>query len=200
MAYLPYWVATSTDAPYDPATDPYIVDGRLTDIVLFSVGVRRNGSLKLDTPGAAFVLSPRAAAIIDRGARSGHPRPRLVHVGRLQEQCRLFGDQRAMDRFVAEATALVQARGLDGADMDIEHIDGDWFDAYATTAGALKDSLDRARPGGTRDGGHERRPLRCAHGQACHPGRRGPGVPDGLRISRPDQQPGGLDLATRPCG
>ncbi|MCY7418172.1 MAG: hypothetical protein LH650_06680, partial [Chloroflexi bacterium] len=64
VAYLPYWIATSLDVPYDPATDPYIVSSRLTDIVLFSVGVRRNGSLKLDTPGAAFVLGPRAAAII----------------------------------------------------------------------------------------------------------------------------------------
>ena len=78
-----------------------------------------------------------------------------------------------MDRFVAEATALVHARGLDGADMDIELIDGDWFDAYAATAGALKDSLIALDPTGARDGRHERRSLRCAHGQAgaSRPGR-----------------------------
>ncbi len=55
--------------------------------------------------------------------------------GGYQNNARLFGDQPAMDRFVAEATALVAARGLDGADLDIELIDGEWFDAYAATAG-----------------------------------------------------------------
>jgi spore germination protein YaaH len=146
VAYLPYWVATSADVPYDPQVDPYIVDGRLTDIVLFSVGIRRNGSLKLDTPGAEFVLSPRAASIID----AAHARGIRVLVsftsGGYENNARLFGDERAMARFVAEATALVHARGLDGADMDIELIEGDWFDAFAATAGALKDSLTALDP------------------------------------------------------
>ena len=146
VAYLPYWVATSTDVPYDPATDPYIVDSRLTDIVLFSVGVRRNGSLKLDTPGAAFVLSPRAAAIITEAHARGIRVLVSFTSGGYQNNARLFGNQAAMDRFVAEATALVQARGLDGADMDVELIDGAYFDAYAETAGRLKASLTALDP------------------------------------------------------
>ena len=146
MAYLPYWVATSTEVPYDPARDPYILGNRLTDIVLFSIGIRRNGSLKLDTPGAAFVLSPGAAAIItqahDRGIRV------LVSFtsGGYANNARLFGSTAAMDRFVAEATALVRTRGLDGADMDVELIDGAYFDAYAETAGRLKTSLTALDP------------------------------------------------------
>ncbi len=146
VAYLPYWVATSRDVPYDPAMDPYIVDSRLTDIVLFSVGVRRNGSLKLDTPGAAFVLSPQAAAIITEAHARGIRVLVSFTSGGYQNNARLFGTQAAMDRFVAEATALVHARGLDGADMDVELIDGAYFDAYAATAGRLKDSLTALDP------------------------------------------------------
>ncbi len=146
VAYLPYWVATSTEVPYDPAVDPYIVDDRLTDIVLFSIGIRRNGSLKLDTPGAALVLGPRAAAVISQAHARGIRVLVSFTSGGYENNARLFGSQTAMDRFVAEATALVDARGLDGADMDIELIDGEWFDAYASTAGALKHSLTAHDP------------------------------------------------------
>ncbi len=146
VAYLPYWVATSVGVPYDPATDPYIVGSRLTDIVLFSIGVRRNGTLKLDTPGAAFVLGPQATAIITEAHARGIRVLVSFTSGGYTNNAKLFANQRAMDRFVAEATALVQARGLDGADMDIELIDGAWFDAYAATAGALKASLTALDP------------------------------------------------------
>ena len=146
VAYLPYWVATSTEVPYDPATDPYIVDSRLTDIVLFSIGIRRNGSLKLDTPGAAFVLGPRAAAVITQAHARGIRVLVSFASSGYQNNARLFGDPVAMDRFVAEATALVRARGLDGADMDIELIDGAYFDAYAETAGRLKTALTDLDP------------------------------------------------------
>ena len=146
VAYLPYWVATSTAVPYDPATDPYIVDSRLTDVVLFSIGIRRNGSLKLDTPGAAFVLGPRAAAVITQAHARGIRVLVSFASSGYQNNASLFGDPVATDRFVAEATALVHARGLDGADMDIELIDGACFDAYAETAGRLKTALTQLDP------------------------------------------------------
>ena len=146
VAYLPYWVAASTDVPYEPAADPYIVDGRLTDIVLFSIGVRRNGSLRLDTPGAAFVLGPRGAAVITQAHARGIRVLVSFTSGGYANNARLFGSPAAMDRFVAEATALVQARGLDGADMDVELIDGAYFDAYAETAGRLKVALTDLDP------------------------------------------------------
>ncbi len=205
VAYLPYWIATSLDVPYDPATDPYIVGSRLTDIVLFSVGVRRNGSLKLDTPGAAFVMGPRAAAIIT----AAHARGIRVLVsftsGGYQNNAKLFGSQPAMDRFVAEATALVHARGLDGADMDVELIDGDYFDAYAATAGRLKTSLTSLDPAarvmvatnGNRSGARmARRAIRAGVDRAFLMGYayRGPTSSPVGSISPLDRQDGRLDL------
>ena len=147
VAYLPYWVATSTDVPYDPAADPYILDGRLTDIVLFS---DRRPAQRLAQAGHGreqrSCSAPRAAAIITEAHARGIRVLVSFTSSGYANNAHLFGDQVAMDRFVAEATALVRARGLDGADMDVELIDGEWFDAYAATAGALKAALTSADP------------------------------------------------------
>ncbi len=205
VAYLPYWVATSTDVPYDPAADPYILDGRLTDIVLFAVGVRRNGSLKLDTAGAAFVLGPRAAAIITEAHARGIRVLVSFTSSGYANNAHLFGDQVAMDRFVAEATALVRARGLDGADMDVELIDGEWFDAYAATAGALKAALTSADPAarvtvatnGNRSGARmARKAIAAGADRAFLMGYayRGPTSSPVGSISPIDRADGGLDL------
>src|SRR5262245_58740261 len=47
VAYLPYWVAQHQELPWDPAIEPWITEGRLTDLILFSVGIARDGSLRL---------------------------------------------------------------------------------------------------------------------------------------------------------
>ncbi len=149
VAYVPYWVAASGTMPWDPATEPWIRDGRLTDVVLFSIGLRRNGSLRLDEPGARVILGPTGTAII----REAHARGIRVLVsftsfGR-ERNAALFADQAAMDRFVAEAAQLVEARGLDGADLDVEQLDGEWFRSYGRLVASLADAL-RARDPGAR--------------------------------------------------
>ncbi|MBX3031268.1 MAG: hypothetical protein KF809_14060 [Chloroflexi bacterium] len=140
VAYLPYWVVAAANVPWDPATEPWIRDGRLTDVVLFSIGMRRNGSLRLDEPGARMILGPGGTAVI----REAHARGIRVLVsftsfGR-ERNAAFFANQAAMDRFVAEAAQLVRARGLDGADLDVEQLDGEWFRSY----GALVRALGRA--------------------------------------------------------
>jgi hypothetical protein len=137
VAYLPYWVADD----YDPETDPYLRDRRLTDLVLFSVGVRRDGSLRLDTPGARFILGDAATRIIEAAHAQGI-RVLVSFTSFSAESNRiLFGDRTAMDRFVADAAALVRLRGFDGADLDVEHIKKVRFNGYARTAGRLKQVL-----------------------------------------------------------
>ena len=39
VAYLPYWVAQHDELPWDPDIEPWITEGRLTDLILFSVGI-----------------------------------------------------------------------------------------------------------------------------------------------------------------
>ncbi len=149
VAYLPYWMAARgfQGAPaIDPATDPWIRDGRITDLVLFSVGIRRDGALKLDEPNARFVLGSAATRII----RAAHARGIRVLVsfvsGGYANNAVLFKDRAARHRFAREAAALVRLRGLDGADLDVELIRRPRFRGYARTAGLLKAHLVRDNP------------------------------------------------------
>ena len=145
VAYLPYWMVSGAFSqqapPVDPATDPYIGGGRLTDLVLFSVGVRRDGSLKLDTPGARFVLGDSGSDIITAAHAHGIRVLVSFTMGGYANNDALFGDPAALDRFIAEAVALIRLRSLDGADMDVELIKRPRFAAYAETAGRLKAAL-----------------------------------------------------------
>ncbi|MFN8622876.1 MAG: glycoside hydrolase family 18 protein [Chloroflexota bacterium] len=149
VAYLPYWMANGafqTAPRYDPDKDPWLRDRRITDLVLFSVGIRRDGSLKLDDANARFVLSDRATRII----KAAHARGIRVLVsfvsGGYDNNAALFKDPDAPARFVKEAAALVALRGLDGADLDVELIKKPRFARYAWTAGLLKARLRAENP------------------------------------------------------
>jgi hypothetical protein len=144
VAYLPWWLVDGSfeGAPrWDPATDPWLTGGRLTDLVLFSVGIRRDGSLRLDEPGARFILGPDAERIIG----AAHARGVRVLVsftsGGYEHNGALFRDRDAIERFVREATALVTLRGLDGADLDVELIRQRRFVDWARTGALLRAAL-----------------------------------------------------------
>lgn len=205
VAYLPYWVVDSTSVPWDPATDPWIRDGRLTDVVLFSIGMRRNGSLRLDEPGARMILGPTGAAVI----REAHARGIRVLVsftsfGRDRNSA-FFANQQAMDRFVAEAVQLVRARGLDGADLDVEQLDGEWFASYATLVRSLVRALRAEDPdaritvatnGASSGSRMARRAIRAGADRAFLMGYayRGPTSRTTGTIAPLDRRDGGLDL------
>ncbi len=130
VAYLPYWVAQHRDLPWDPATEPWITDGRLTDLVLFSIGVARDGSLRLDEPGARWILGPDAARVISAAHERGiRVLVSFTSFGRDRNEVLMSRDA-AIDRFAREAAALVRARGLDGADLDVEQLPSDRFQGY----------------------------------------------------------------------
>ena len=131
---------------FDPATDPWIRDRRVTDIVLFSVGIRRDGALKLDEANARFVLSPAATRIIRAAHRQGIRVLVSFVSGGYDNNDALFRDMTATQRFVREAAALVALRGLDGADLDVELIKKPRFANYARTAGLLKAALRLQNP------------------------------------------------------
>jgi len=149
IAYLPYWMSNASfqGAPaFDPATDPWIRHRRITDLVLFSVGIRRDGALKLDEANARFVLSPAATRIIRAAHRQGIRVLVSFVSGGYGNNDALFRDMTAAQRFVREAAALVALRGLDGADLDVELIKKPRFANYARTAGLLKAALRLQNP------------------------------------------------------
>lgn len=144
VAYLPYWVAQHTELPWDPETEPWITDGRLTDLILFSIGIARNGSLRLDEPGARWILGPDAARVLTAAHERGiRVLVSFTSFGRERNEA-LMSRDRAIDRFVREATELVTARGLDGADLDVEQLPSDRFSGYGRMVRQLARAL-RAR-------------------------------------------------------
>ncbi len=141
VAYLPYWIAQHAELPWDPAAEPWITDGRLTDLVLFSIGVARNGSLRLDEPGARWILGPDAARVISAAHERGiRVLVSFTSFGRERNEA-LMGRDRAIDRFAREAAELVAARGLDGADLDVEQLPSDRFSGYGRMVRGLARAL-----------------------------------------------------------
>ncbi|MFN8517952.1 MAG: glycosyl hydrolase family 18 protein [Chloroflexota bacterium] len=141
VAYLPYWVALHQDLPWDPDAEPWITDGRLTDLVLFSVGIARNGSLRLDEPGAQWILGPDAARVISAAHERGiRVLVSFTSFGRDRNE-RLMGSDEAIDQFAREAAQLVAARGLDGADLDVEQLPSDRFSGFGRMVRALSRAL-----------------------------------------------------------
>lgn len=146
VAYLPYWVAQHAELPWDPATEPWIVDGRLTDLVLFSVGIARNGSLRLGEPGARWILGPDAAAVISAAHERGiRVLVSFTSFGRDRNEV-LLGRDAAIERFAREAARLVAARGLDGADLDVEQLPSDRFSGYGRMVRRLSQALRAQDP------------------------------------------------------
>jgi hypothetical protein len=146
VAYLPYWVAQSPTTPWDPDTEPWITEGRLTDLVLFSVGVGKDGSLRLDEPGAAFILGPAGtAAITAAHARGIRVLVSFTSFGRARNEA-LLGRNTAIDRFAQQAAALVAARGLDGADLDVEQLPSDRFAGYGRMVRRVTEELRATDP------------------------------------------------------
>jgi spore germination protein YaaH len=141
VAYLPYWVAQHEELPWDPDLDPWITEGRLTDLVLFSVGIARDGSLRLDEPGARWILGPDAARVISAAHERGiRVLVSFTSFGRERNE-RLLSRDAAIDRFAREAADLVRARGLDGADLDVEQLPSDMFAGYGRMVRRLAEEL-----------------------------------------------------------
>ncbi|MET0772311.1 MAG: glycosyl hydrolase family 18 protein [Candidatus Limnocylindrales bacterium] len=141
MAYLPYWVAQHDELPWDPDLEPWITDGRLTDLVLFSVGIGRDGALRLDEPGARWILGPDAARVISAAHERGiRVLVSFTSFGRERNE-RLLSRDAAIERFARQAAQLVAARGFDGADLDVEQLPSDRFSGYGRMVRRLAESL-----------------------------------------------------------
>jgi spore germination protein YaaH len=134
MGYLPYW-------EMNDETVANLDYHRLTTIAFFSVGMDADGHLVTSGAGYKALLSDRATTVIERAHAAGVRAIVSFTSFGAERNAAFFSNQAAQDTFVAEAAALVKARGLDGADLDVELISGTYFAAYAATAGALADRM-----------------------------------------------------------
>ena len=139
VGYLPYWEMNA-------ATFADIDLTKVSSIVLFSVGWDAAGHLVTNAPGyQAIVRSDTTAFVAAAHAAGVRVLVSFTSFG-LTKNTSFFSNAPAQLTLISEAAAFVAARGLDGADLDVELISGAQFPAYAATAGALRTRLRTADP------------------------------------------------------
>jgi hypothetical protein len=139
FGYLPYWSIGSW-------TDAYLPYGQLTDIAIFGVGIKKSGHLDTDSPGYLDLMSATGTEIIEHAHAAGV----RIHItfqsfGGDRNKI-LFADPTALATFRSEARALVRQRGADGANLDIEGLNNDYWPAWADTIKKLRTSLRKDNP------------------------------------------------------
>jgi spore germination protein YaaH len=139
VGYLPYWEMNA-------ATFADIDLTKVSSIVLFSVGWDAAGNLVTIAPGYQAIIRSDTTAFV-AAAHSAGVRVLVSFTSfGLTKNTSFFTNPAAQATFVSQAAAFVAARGLDGADLDVELISGAQFPAYAATAGALRTRLRTADP------------------------------------------------------
>jgi hypothetical protein len=139
VGYLPYWEMNA-------ATFADIDLTKVSSIVLFSVGWDAFGHLVPDAPGYRAINASATSAFVAAAHAAGvRVLVSFTSFG-LTKNTSFFSNSTAQATFIGEAAAFVAARGLDGADLDVELISGAQFPAYAATAGALRTRLRATNP------------------------------------------------------
>lgn len=139
FGYLPYWSIGSW-------TDAYLRYDLLTTIAFFGVGVNDDGTLNTTTPGYQAYMSGTATTIIQHAHAAGVRTVITFQSFGLAHNAAFFSNPTAQRTFVREATALMAARGADGANLDVELISGTYFPMYGALVKSLGDAARAANP------------------------------------------------------
>ncbi|HEY7736566.1 MAG TPA: glycosyl hydrolase family 18 protein [Candidatus Limnocylindrales bacterium] len=130
VGYLPYWQMTAeTFAAIDLT--------KLTTIILFSVGWDAAGHLRTDQPGYRAITADATRDFVRRAQGEGIEVTLSFTSFGYSKNAAFFTNSTAQATFVDEAAALVRAHDLDGADLDVEQMEGIYRPGYAATAGSL---------------------------------------------------------------
>jgi hypothetical protein len=139
VGYLPYWQMTST-------TLGQLDLGKLSEVILFSVGWDAAGHLVTTASGYRAITSSTISTFIAAAHAAGVRVALSFTSFGLAKNTAFFGLPSAQATFMSEATALVSKLGLDGADLDVELIGSASFGAYAAVAGGLRSALRSKNP------------------------------------------------------
>jgi hypothetical protein len=144
--YLPYWQMTD-------AMTPYLAETPVQTLALFSVTVTSSGGVKHNDIGYGRITGSRGRGIIAAAHGRGQ-RVELVFTSfGYRANARLFGDdpqaQLRRARATRELAALASDLGVDGMNVDVELIDGQYNDGYATFVAGLRAALRQENPQAT---------------------------------------------------
>jgi spore germination protein YaaH len=140
--YLPYWEMST-------ATLDYLDWNALSVVSLFSVTWTGTGTLDRTQPGyKAITGSIGKAAIATAKARGVRVELCLTSFG-LTKNANLFGDPARQAVVIAELRAFVRTIGAEGVNVDVESLEGTWFDEYGVFLAKLRAALRADNPTAT---------------------------------------------------
>jgi spore germination protein YaaH len=131
FGYLPYW-------ELDAGMADYLHYDLLTTIAFFGVSFNADGTLDTTTAGYKAYQNAFATDIITRAHAAG-VRTVITFEGlTLSRNDAFLANPAARATFVQQAVALMSARGADGASLDIEGLDSQYFDEFGQLGAELK--------------------------------------------------------------
>ncbi|MFH0751412.1 MAG: glycosyl hydrolase family 18 protein [Chloroflexota bacterium] len=140
--YLPYWEMSA-------ATLDYLDWNALSAISLFSVTWTGTGTLDRAQPGYKAILGSIGTAV-SATAKARGVRVELCFTSfGYTKNASLFGDPARQAVVIAELRALVGAIGADGVNVDVESLEGTWFDEYGAFLANLRAALRADNPTAT---------------------------------------------------
>jgi hypothetical protein len=144
--YLPYWEMTDQ-------VQAYLRQVPVQTLALFSVGVTSSGGIKQKDTGYQRITGARGASLIAEAHGRGQ-RVELVFTSfGYAANARLFGDDpkavARRTRAARELADLAAVLGVDGMNVDVELIDGDYNDGYVGFLGDLGSRLRAGNPQAT---------------------------------------------------
>lgn len=137
--YLPYW-------EIDAGTDAYLRYDYLSDIALFSIGFDAAGAISTSATGYPTVTGSTAATITAHAHAAGVRVDMTVTSFGYAKNSAFFANPGAMATAAANISALVQAEGLDGVNLDVESLYNEDFAAYGTFVGQIRTALRAWNP------------------------------------------------------
>ena len=140
--YLPYWEMST-------ATRDYLDWNALSAISLFSVTWFGSGSLDQGLAGYKAITGSTGSAVI-AAAKVRGVRVELCFTSfGFTKNATFFGDPVRQAVVIAELGALVRAIGAEGVNVDVESIEGTWFDEYGVFLANLRAALRADNPTAT---------------------------------------------------
>jgi spore germination protein YaaH len=139
FGFLPYWELDATiadDLRYD----------LLTTISFFGVTYKSDGTLDTTLPGYKAYQNSFATDIITRAHAAGVRTVVTFQGFTLSRNDAFLANPMARATFVQQAVALMTARGADGANLDIEGLDSQYFDAFGQLGAELKAAAVAVNP------------------------------------------------------
>lgn len=134
FGFLPYW-------EIDDTIDGYLRYDLLSTIAFFGVGLDADGSLITGQPGYKAYLGDTATAIIEHAHAGGVRAVITFEAFNLDRNAAFLQDPGKQAIFIQQAVALMQLRGADGANFDMENLSGSYFDEYGAFVGAFRQAV-----------------------------------------------------------